>query len=140
MAVVMMIVVFWDVVLYSVVKVCKNFGGTYSSILGYNPADRSSMFFRNVRKFLPTYTTLHSIQDCSISTLRKTNKDVRFYLLKCSDLSSYPVPLLTPKVAVRRSFEEFCALLSVILQWHAKLQNHEGQGFFVEPECKSITS
>jgi hypothetical protein len=59
MAVVMKIVIFWDVVLCSVVKAYFYFGGNYSSILGYNPEDRSNTFFRNVRKFLPTYTALH---------------------------------------------------------------------------------
>jgi len=41
---------------------------------------------------------------------------------------------------VCRSLEEFCSLLSVILQWHGKLQDPQGQGFFVESECTPSTN
>jgi len=98
------------------------------------------MFFRNVRKFLPTYTALHPTQDCSINTLRRTKKRCEISPPAMFWSLLLPRVPLTPNVAVCRSLEEFCSLLSVILQWHAKLQDHEGQGFFVEPECKPITS
>jgi len=109
MAVVMKIIVFWDVVLYSVVKAHSYFGGTYCSILGYNPEDRSSKFFRNVRKFL------HFRQNCSINTLRRTKNDLRFRLMKCSDLSYDPCPFNTES----RSVSNFGGILFTPISYTA---------------------